>query len=237
MPVCQQLVAKADTDHPCGKGKLGLTGNYTSRTDSFGIEGSYKIDKNSTAYLIYGVTDEKIAACGLETGFSFSGRSAVVDLIYAPPQDSAAAKFSLRRGLTKICGYFGFDQFSTSRLANPRMRYELDTKLSDSNSFKMVLDQTDKTAKMKFNRRLDEKNRIEAEYVYRNPARKFLTLTLKHAYSKNLTFAVGANYGDRKYKVEWDSKGKNGPWTLTTTFGFNTAPYRGDWILKRRFEI
>lgn len=208
-----------------------------SKTDSFGIDCAYKIDDSSTVYLAYGVTDEKIVGIGLETGFNLFGRSNVVDLVYSPPQDSAAVKVSVRQGLTKLSGYFGFDQFSTANVRNHRSRYELDTKLNDFESFKMAFDQTTKAAKIKINRRLDTKNRFEAEYSYMDSARKFVTLTLKHAYSKVHTFSVGANYGTRKYRLEWDCKTGNGPWTVTTSFGFNTAPYRGEWTLKRRFEF
>lgn len=188
-------------------------------------------------HLSYGVTEEKVLGMGMETGFSLFGRQNVIDLAYAPPQDTAAMKLTVRQGNTKVCGYYTFSNFSADRAKNHKSRYELDSKLNDFESLKMSYDQGTRAAKIKVARRLDTRNRFEAEYNYISSAKKFVALTLKHAYNKMHTISLGANYGTRKFKAEWDVKTLNGPWTLSTTFGFSTAPHKGDFLLKRRFEL
>jgi hypothetical protein len=209
---------------------------YNSKTDSFGIDGVYKID-GSSLHLSYGVTEEKLLGMGMETGFDLFGRQNVVDLAYSPPLDTAAMKLTVRQGKTKMAGFFAFENFSSSHVKNHKCSYELDTKLNDFESLKMKFNQKTRASKIKVSRRLDAKNRLEAEYSYMDATKKFVALTLKHAYNKAHTFSVGANYGSRKYRLEWDCKTANGPWTVTSSFGFNTPPHKGDWSIKRRFEF
>jgi hypothetical protein len=229
--------AKFDTDHTCGAGALGITGRYASKTDSFGIDGVWKMDPSTAMHVSYGVTEEKILGLGMETGFDVWGRQNVVDLAYSPPQDTAAVKVTMRQGKTKVCGYYSFSNFSSEKFKNHKSRYELDAKLNDFESLKMTFDQGTRAAKVKVARRLDPRNSIQAEYNYVTSTKKFVALTLKHAYNKMHTISLGANYGTRKFKLDWDVKTQNGPWNLSTTFGFNTAPLKGDFTIKRRFEL
>jgi hypothetical protein len=231
-----QVASKADTDYSTGAGSVGITGTYHSKTDSFAVEGVYKLD-DSSLHVSYGVTEEKLLGVGMETGFDIFGRKNVVDLAYSPPQDAAAMKLTVRQGKSKIAGFFSFENFSASHVKNHKASYELDTKLNEFESLRMTFNQKTRAAKIKVSRKLDAKNRLDAEYSYIDAARKFVTLTLKHAYSKSHTFSAGANYGSRKYRLEWDCKTANGPWTVTSSFGFSTAPHKGDWSVKRRFEF
>jgi len=86
---------------------------------------------------------------------------------------------------------------------------------------KMSFDGKTKASKVKVSRKLDPKNRLDAEYNYIGADSKFVSLTFKHQYSKVHTFSMNTNYGSRKYKIEWDCKTENGPWTVATSFPFN----------------
>lgn len=220
-----------------GAGALGITGRYASKTDSFGIDGVWRMDHSTSLHASYGVTEEKILGMGLETGFSLMGRQNVVDLAYSPPQDSAAMKVTVRQGKTKVCGYFSFSNFSTEKAKNHKSRYELDAKLNEFESLKMSFDQGTRAAKVKVARRLDARNVVQAEYNHVTSTKKFLVLTLKHAYNKMHTISLNANYGSRKFRLDWDVKTQNGPWNLATSFGFSSAPSKGDFTIKRRFEL
>lgn len=228
---------KFDTDHAVGAGALGITGRYTSKTDSFGIDAVWKIEPTSAVHASYGVTDEKLLGMGMETGFSLFGRQNVVDLAYSPPQDAAAMKLTTRQGKTKVCGYFSFSDFSVDKVKNHMSRYELDAKLSDFESLKMSFEQGTRAAKLRVARRLDVRNTVQAEYNYVTSTKKFIVLSLKHAYNKMHTVSLSANYGSRKFKLDWDVKTQSGPWNVATTFGFNSAPSKGDFTIKRRFEL
>lgn len=231
------MAAKYDTDHEAGVGTVAITGRYHSKTDSFGIDAVYEIDDSSSAHMTYGVTEEKIMSLGMETGFGLLGRTNVVDLMYAPPSDQAALKMTVRQGKTKLSGTYLFPSFSTAHLKQHKSKYELSTKLNEFEKLEMTFDQTSKAAKVKLSRKLDSRNRLDGEYNYVDAGKRFVALTLKHAYNQTHSFSMGANYGTRKYKVEWGIATANGPWTINSSFGFNQAPYKGEWTLKRRFEF
>jgi hypothetical protein len=195
------------------------------------------MDPTSALHLSYGVTEEKVLGMGMEAGFSLMGRHNVIDLAYSPPQDAAAMKVTVRQGKAKVCGYYSFSNFSADKVRNHKSRYELDAKLNDFESLSMTYDQGTSAAKVQVTRRLDPRNTVKAEYNYVSSAKKFVALTLKHAYNKQHVLSIGANYGTKKLKLQWDVTTQNGPWTLATTFGFNGAPHRGDFTIKRRFEL
>lgn len=226
-----------DTDHPSGKGNLAITGRYASKSDSFAVDAVYKPELGSAAHLTYGVTDAQLLGVGIESGATLFGRPTTIDLAYSPPQDAAALKLTLKDGKMKMAAYYGFNAFTSSGVANHKSRYELDAKLSTLEAVKLTFDQGSKAAKMRVTRKLDKRNTLQAEYNFVTATKKFVAVTLKHAYSKQHAFSLQSNYGTRKFKVEWDLKTENGPWTAATTFGFNTAPYKCDFTLKRRFEI
>lgn len=231
------VAARADTDHTTGAGQVAITGRYDSKKDSFGVDAAYAVDDNNTIYGSYGVTDEKVVALGLETGFTAFGRRNTVDMTYHPPRDSARMKVAVRQGKTKISAFFSFENFQAKNVQDHSEQYELDAKLSGVESLKMSFDGKTKAAKVKVSRKLDPKNKLDAQYHYVNPTTKNVSLTFKHQYSKVHTFAVTTDYGARKYKVEWDCKTDNGPWTVATSFPFNASPHKGDWHIKRRFEF
>lgn len=228
---------KFDTDHAVGAGAVGITGRYTSKTDSFGIDGVWKADSSSSIHVSYGVTEEKLLGMGVEKGFSAFGRQNVVDMAYSPAQDSAAMRMTTRQGKTKICGYFAFSDFSADKAKNHKSRYELDAKLSDFESLKMSFEQGTRAAKLRVVRRLDVRNTAQVEYNYVTSTKKFLVFSLKHACNKMHTISLSANYGSRKFKLDWDVKTQSGPWNLATSFGFSSAPSKGDFTVKRRFEL
>lgn len=215
-----------DTDHTTGAGQVAITGRYDSKKDSFGVDAAYAVDDANTVYGSYGVTDERVAAVGLETGFTAFGRRNTVDLSYQPPSDAAALKLAVRQGKTKVAAHVTFDDFQKNRGAKRGERYELDARLSGVENLKMSFDASSKAAKVKVSRRLDPKNRLDAEYSYISAASRFVSLTFKHQYSKVHAFAVTTNYGARNYKLEWDCKTDNGPWTVSTSFPFNARYVR-----------
>ena len=142
-------------------------------------------------------------------------------MMYNPPSDTAAVKAAVRQGKTKLSGVFSFDQFKTGNIKNHSEMFELDAKLSGVESLKMSFNTKTKASKIKVSRKLDPKNKLDAEYNYVDASTKNVSLTLKHSYSKRHTFSVATNYGSKKFKVEWDCKTENGPWTLAANFPFN----------------
>lgn len=215
------MAARVDTDHTTGAGQVAITGRYDSKKDSFGVDAAYTVDDSNTIYGSYGVTDEKIISLGLESGFTAFGRRNTVDMVYHPPNDSAMMKFAIRQGKTKVAAYFSFDDFKETNVKSHSERYELDARLSGVESLKMTFDGKTKASKVKVSRKLDPKNKLDAEYHYLSASTKYVSLTFKHQYSKIHAFSVTTNYGARKYKVEWDCKTENGPWTVSTAFPFN----------------
>eukprot|EP00178_Gracilaria_changii_P000336 TRINITY_DN1041_c0_g1_i1.p1 TRINITY_DN1041_c0_g1~~TRINITY_DN1041_c0_g1_i1.p1 ORF type:complete len:258 (+),score=35.72 TRINITY_DN1041_c0_g1_i1:202-975(+) len=237
-PYSSRLVAaRVDTDHSTGKGKFALTGRYASKKDSFGIDAAYAIDDSNTIYATYGVTDEKLLALGIETGFSAFSRRATVDLTYSPPRDAAALKAAVRQGKFKVSTYFSFDNFKKNIVSSHSERYEVEAKISGVENLKISFDGKSRAAKIKLSHKLDAKNKLDAEYQHLAGGSKAVVFTLKHAYSKSHTFALGFNYGAKKCKAEWDCKTDNGPWTITTNFPFNDSPLSGDLSIKRRFDF
>ncbi|PXF49019.1 hypothetical protein BWQ96_01157 [Gracilariopsis chorda] len=231
------VAARIDTDHPTGKGKVAITGRYTSKKDAFGIDAAYAIDDAHTIYASYGVTEEKLVALGIESGFTAFGKRSTFDLTYNPPKDSATLKAAVRQGKLKLTGIFSFDSLKKDTVKNHSERYEVDAKISGSESLKMSFDGKSRAAKVKLSRKLDPKNKLDAEYHHISAGSKAVVLTLKHAYNKAHTFSLGFNYGGKKCKVEWDCKTENGPWTVTTNFPFNASPLSGDLSIKRRFDF
>lgn len=185
------------------------------------MDAAYTVDDSNTIYGSYGVTDEKVVALGIESGFSAFGRRNTIDMAYHPPRDSARMKVAVRQGKTKISAFFSFENFQANNVKDHSERYELDAKLSGVESLKMSFDGKTKASKVKVSRKLDPKNRLDAEYSYVTSASKHVSLTFKHQYSKVHAFSVTTDYGARKYKVEWDCKTDNGPWTVATSFPFN----------------
>lgn len=213
------MAARSDTDHTTGSGKVAITGRYDSKKDSFGVDAAYALDDNNTIYAYYGVTDERLLSAGLETGFTAFGRRSTVDLVYLPPRDAAKAKLSVRQGKMKMAAVLTAEKARDPKSISAR--YELDAKLSGVESLKMMFDARSKASRLKVSRKLDPKNKLEAEYNYHNPSSKSVSLTFTHQYSKLHTFGVTTNYGARKYTVEWDCRTDNGPWTVATSFPFN----------------
>lgn len=244
LPVCaadgkriRLVAAKVDTDHTTGSGQFAITGRYDSKKDSFGVDAAYAMDDTNTLYTSYAVTDEKVTALGLETGFTAFGRQNTIDMTYSPPHDTAKLKVAVRQGKTKLSGLFTFEDFQQSKVSKHSERYEFDAKLSGAESLKMSFDGKSKAAKVKVSRKLDPKNKLDAEYHYTDSSLKYVSLNFKHQYSKVHAFSVTTDYGARKFKVEWNCNTENGPWTVGSSFAFNASPHKGDWSIKRRFEF
>lgn len=142
-------------------------------------------------------------------------------MTYNPPKDSASIKLAVRQGKTKITATSTFYSIQSSKLSDHSERYELDAKLSGVESLKMSFDGKSKASKVKVSRKLDPKNKLEAVYNYKDQTSRSASLTFKHQYSKMHTLSIATDYGDRKFKAEWDCKTDNGPWTVTTAFPFN----------------
>ena len=131
------------------------------------------------------------------------------------------AKLAIRQGKVKLSTLVSFPNFKTSSCKEHVERYELDAKLSPIESLRLSFDGKSKASKIKVTRKLDPKNRIDAEYNYTSASLKYASLTFKHYYSKVHTFGINANYGSRKYRAEWECNTENGPWTVSTSFPFN----------------
>lgn len=231
------VAARADTSHTTGPGQFAITGKYDSKKDSFVVEAAYAFDDNNTVYTTYAVTDERVSSVGLESGMSAFGRRLTLDMTGFPPRDATALKLAIRQGKTKVASTFSFDSVQDRKTTAMRARYELDAKLSAAESLKMSFDAKSHAAKVKVSRKLDPKNKLDAEYNYIDADSKFLSVKFAHQYNSTHSFAVTANYGSRKYIVDWDCKTDNGPWTVSSSFPFNASPHTGDWQVKRRFEF
>lgn len=231
------VAARTDTDHTTGRGQMAITGRYDSKNDSFGIDAAYAVDDNNTLYGCYGVTDEKLVNLGVETGVNILNRRATIDMKYLPARDSASLKLAVRQGNVKVSAISSFNNLATSNVKNHGEQFELDAVLSGVESLKMSFDAVTKAASVKVCRKLDVKNKLEAEYLYNDAANRFVTLKLKHCYSPVHSFSTLINYGLKKYTVEWDCHTDNGPWTIATSFPFSSSPHSGEWHIKRRFEF
>ncbi len=257
-------VAKADTDHTTGIGLVAITGRYDSKLNSFRVESSYALGGHATAHAEYGVTDEEVLSLGLESRFKAFGRRNTVDMEYFPHSDKASMKLSVRQSRVKVSAILNFAKFRTDTFKGHSERYELDARLNNKESVKMTFNARNSSAKFKFLRKLDPRNRVDITYNYERPSQRFVTLCFNHFYSKRHTFALTANYGASKYSLEWDCKTSNGPWTISTDFLFdrryvfmhrafrlcsssksncislnsvNRSPHIGEWHIKRRFEF
>lgn len=231
------IAAKRDTDHTTGQGQVAVTGRFESKRESFSVDASYAIDNTNTVYGSYGVTDEKITSVGLETAFAMFGRRNTLDMTYFPPKDSGALKLSIRQGKVKASTTVSFDNLRSKNVSDHAERYEIDAKLSGTEAVKMAYNAKTHAAKCKLSKKLDSRNRIDAEYNYVNNNTRFLSMTFKHVYTEKHAFAINTNYGSRRYNVEWEYDSDHGPWTVVTSFPFNVSPKKGDWIIKRRLEF
>lgn len=217
----KKVASKTDTDHTTGSGQVAITGRYDSMRDSFGVDATYALDDVNTVYGSYGVTEEKISALGIESAFSAFKRESTVDLTYIPPNDSARVKLAVRQGKVKVSAVVSFDNVQKSDLNEHAERYEFDARLSGIESLKLSFDGKTKAAGVKVSRKLDVKNKLDAEYKYVNSSSQSVSLTFKHQYNKNHLFSMTTDYGSRKYFVEWECKTENGPWTVATSFPFS----------------
>lgn len=217
-----QASTRRETDHSSGSGPIAVTGQYDSKNDSFNVTGVYMVDPNVTAYGTYGVTDEQISLVGVESGFTILNRNGTADAMYIPPADLAMAKIAIRQGKYRLSTTVNFSNFSSKALAKPSARYELDAQLSGLESLKMMFDGTSKAARLKVTRKLDAKNKLDGEYIYNNRNSKAVNLTMTHNYSKLHTFLANINYGPNKFTVQWEYKTENGPWTVSSTFPFDS---------------
>lgn len=229
--------SRIDSDHTTGSGQVAITGQYDSKKDSFAVDGAYALNPNSTLYASYGVTDERVNSVGVETSMTWGARRATVDMTYAPPRDSAVVKLGMRQGKVKLSAVTSLDSVRTERLNKHGEQFELDATLSGVESLKLSFNAANKAAKLKVSRKLDAKNKLDAEYAHNDVANRVVSLKLKHSYSKVHTFSALVNYGLKKYTMEWDCNTDNGPWTVSTSFPFNASPHSGDWHVKRRFEF
>lgn len=132
----------------------------------------------------------------------------------------AAIKAAVRFGKTKLSTMASFPDLQKAGLAKSRIQYHLDASLSAAERLKLSFNAHTRAAKVKLSRRLDDKNRFDAEYNYIDNTSRFLCVTLKHQYNNTHSFAITGNYGAKKFTLEWDCKTENGPWTLATTFPF-----------------
>lgn len=215
------MAVKTDTDHTTGSGQVAVTGRYDSTKDSFGIDATYAIDDVNTVYGSYGVTEEKLGAVGIESALTTFKRDSMVDLTYIPRSDSARVKLAVRQGKVRVSAAVSFDDIQKSNLNEHAERYEFDAKLSGSESLKLAFDGKTKAAEAKVSRKLDVKNRLDAEYRYVDSSSQSVSLTFQHQYNKNHLFSMTTDYGSHKYFVEWECNTENGPWTVATSFPFN----------------
>lgn len=203
-------------------GKVALTGKYESKKDSFTVNLSYLADDNNTFFGTYSVTDEKISSFGFESGFNLGKARSMVDVTYLPPIDAAACKLSVRQGKVKMTATTTVTSVRSGGEGRQHTEnFELESALSAKESLFMSFNAKSRATSLKMSRRLDPKNKIEAQYVYNKASDKFATLSYTHIYSKMHTFAANVDYGANKLNVEWNCNTDNGPWKVTSSFPFN----------------
>lgn len=211
---------------------MSVTGRYDSKKDCFGVDFAYAPDQNNTLHAAYTVTDEKLSSIGLETGFPFATssthplRRATVDMTYAPPNDCARVKLSLRNGKHKLTSNWSLGSIGTTGIKDVSTRFELDSKISSVEGIKLGYDLMSKNAKVKYARKLDSKNKIDGEFLYlheEGAGKKAVTVKLTHDQSRRHTFSAAFNYGVKKIAAEWEWRTDNGPWNFTAAFPFNAG--------------
>lgn len=168
------------------------------------------------------MTDEKVSSFGFESGFHMGKARSTVDVSYLPPLDAAACKLSVRQGKIKLAAMTTVTSVRSGGEGRQHTEsFELDSKLSAKESLSMSFNAKSKATTLKISRRLDPKNKVEAQYVYNKASDQFGTLSYTHIYSKMHVFSTNINYGAKKFNIEWDCSTDNGPWTLTSSFPFN----------------
>lgn len=167
------------------------------------------------------MTDEAVQSVGLESRFGAFGRHHTVDVKYAPQREGATMKLTMKQNHVRLSTTVNFDKLRSSKLKEHSEQYEMVAPLRALGTVKVWFDARSNAARFTLFRRLDYRNHFDAEYVYDRRGKRAVTLGMSHLYSPRHSFNLKANYGEKKYSVEWLCKTGNGPWSVKTDFSFD----------------
>lgn len=219
---------------------MAITGKWDSPGEALHFQTAYLLGDNFTFHAGYGVTDERLLAIGLESRFQFLNTANTIDLNYAPTSDVGSVKVAIKQGAARLGAQFSFDGLGERRVVSkPAARFELDAKLTSSESMKLAFNPANRASKLKVTHRLDCRNSLGVELNYSGGGngKRYFVVGMNHQLSKKHTLGIRSNYGARKFSVDLDYKTSGGPWTVSTDFSFDKSPHIGDWHVKRRFEF
>lgn len=226
------------SDHTTGKGKGAITVQLEPHKPALDLEFTYAPSRASTMYASYSAESSHVKHIGIEHSFTSFGKRQSLDCTWLPQRDMCNLKYSLNVDKkNQLTGYFGFRQVSKKNWEKHSDRLEVISRLASNNSIRIQYDVQLKATKAKLSHKLDKKNVLEGEYSYLSKYRQSGSIGWKRVINNANHLNMTADWGPRKYTLEWTNKTADGPWTIKAQTAFDNPLHKMQLSIKRRLEF
>ncbi|KAK4524127.1 hypothetical protein GAYE_SCF01G2026 [Galdieria yellowstonensis] len=226
------------SDHTTGKGKGAITFQFEPHKPAFDLEFTYGPTKATRTYASYSAEQSRVKHIGIEHSFTCFGKRQLLDGTWLPSRDSCNLKYSLNVDKrNQLTSYFGFRKISKKNWEKVSDRYEVISRLDSNNSIRIQYDVQMKATKAKLSHKLDAQNVVEGEYSYLSKQRQSGSIGWKRKINSANNLNMTADWGPRKFMVEWINKTADGPWTIKAQTPFDKPFHEVELSIKRRLEF
>eukprot|EP00183_Erythrolobus_madagascarensis_P001963 CAMPEP_0185848234 /NCGR_PEP_ID=MMETSP1354-20130828/3196_1 /TAXON_ID=708628 /ORGANISM="Erythrolobus madagascarensis, Strain CCMP3276" /LENGTH=251 /DNA_ID=CAMNT_0028548611 /DNA_START=135 /DNA_END=890 /DNA_ORIENTATION=- len=235
--VCKVAYGTWGHEHDVGDSKLSLAGMYSSKSNAYGVEATYKIDDSFTVYGAVDLSDTSVHHVGVTGRLEFGDQKVKLDAAYSPGKDSLRAKVAAPIDDFTLTAYLMLSDVSKDPLKSHKEAVEASLKLGNDDEAELFYDVSARTIAGRYTRELDDKNSVRLQYTFESQDKHSGAVKLKHKADDRNSFEVDADLGSRSYSLKWKQNTENGRWTVKTSVPFDSHPKDGQLSIKRRFDL
>jgi len=226
------------SDHELGATDFSLTAEYQAKSSSLRTKLVYKVDDSSRAHCTYSVSDERLERFGIEKLYQLgNGFAPVLDLAYSPDKGDLHSKLTYRSGDLELAGWMKFREVPSKGFTSQNAIVEVKRSLPAKGSLSLTHDFQAQWSRIQLTQELDEFNSLKASCSSSSQRQAHLSAELRHKVSPSNDITFAANWGKKRYAVEWKNKVADGKWSTRFEFPFDGSPSKGDLSIKRRFDF
>mmetsp|Transcript_4324 Transcript_4324/g.11841 ORF Transcript_4324/g.11841 Transcript_4324/m.11841 type:complete len:251 (-) Transcript_4324:278-1030(-) len=234
--VCKVAYKSWSLDRELGESRLSLTGIFSSKSNTYGLEATYKIDENFSVYGAVDLSDTSVHNVGMTGKLEFGDQRVLLDASYILNKDAIRAKIAAPIDDLTLTGYLLLTDVGKDA-QNHKEAIEASLKLSNEDQAGLFYDFAARSVSGRYTRLLDSKNAVRLQYTFESQDKHSGAVKLTHKADLRNRFEIEADLGSNTYSLAWKQETDNGLWAVTTSIPFDSHPKHGDLTIKRRFDM
>lgn len=235
--ICRVAYGKWGYEHDAGKSQLSVSAAYSSGSNAYSIDSTYKLDDDWSVYAAYDVNENSLNHVGAFGKIKLGDQNLKLDVAYNPGKDHLIAQASTKIEDVSLTAHVSLPKCKGSPLEAHSEMIEASVNVSTDDTVELAYDIQASKARVRYSRALDYKSTVRAEYELKEQKDHSVALRLTHKPDKDNTFTVDADLTGKSYALKWVSNADNGKWTVKTKVPFDKHPKDGTLSIKRRFDI